>query len=139
MSKRQGFTLVEVIISIAFLSIVSVVFLQLFLKADVLGQRAALLDDGVLRANAVIEQMKGLQSESAILAWAEEEGLSTASEENGFSLGETLGGLDYSWSLTAAGETGGGAFALYDLHCAVYSLEEEEVVYAFSTRLVLAR
>lgn len=56
--KRQGFTLVEIIFSIAFLSVVSVVILQLFLTSDRLAQSAQKQNFATLYAANAIELAK---------------------------------------------------------------------------------
>lgn len=54
----NGFTLVEIIFSIAFLSIVSVVILQLFLTSDNLSQKAQTQNLATLYAANAIESAK---------------------------------------------------------------------------------
>jgi type II secretory pathway pseudopilin PulG len=54
----KGFTLVEIIFSIAFLSIVSVVILQLFLTSNALGKRAQIQNFATLYAANAIEEAK---------------------------------------------------------------------------------
>lgn len=58
MKKHSGFTLVEIIFSIAFLSIVSVVILQLFLSSDQLAKRAQTVNLATLYASNAIELAK---------------------------------------------------------------------------------
>jgi len=58
MIKKRGFTLVEIIFSIAFLSIVSVVILQLFITSDELAQRAQIKNFATLYASNAIELAK---------------------------------------------------------------------------------
>lgn len=55
---NKGFTLVEMIISVAFLAIVSVVMLQLFINARNLGLKGHDLDQGVQFSKSVIETFK---------------------------------------------------------------------------------
>lgn len=60
MKNNKGFTLVEVIISIAVLSIISVIFLQLFVKAKEIDDSTYQLDRSVMITNSAIEQIKAL-------------------------------------------------------------------------------
>jgi len=63
--KNEGFTLIEVIMSIAILSIVSAVVLQLFISSMDLNNKSRTIDvAGVYAANA-IENLKALTSEEA--------------------------------------------------------------------------
>ncbi len=59
---NQGFTLVEVIISIAVLSILCVIFLQLFIKADSIADDAKVLDESIIITNNSLELLKGVNS-----------------------------------------------------------------------------
>lgn len=53
--KNKGFTLIEVIISVAALSILSIYLVQLFIKADNLNKRAYELDQSVVLTQNVLE------------------------------------------------------------------------------------
>lgn len=53
--KDKGFTLIEVIISVAALSILSIYLVQLFIKADNLNKRAYELDQSVVLTQNVLE------------------------------------------------------------------------------------
>lgn len=71
---RRGFSLIEVIISIAVLSILCVVFLQLFIKARDISDQSYVLDESVRIVNSYIEEIKGSDSMQSIkkmnsLAW----------------------------------------------------------------------
>lgn len=57
-AKKPGFTLVEIIFSIAFLSLVSVVILQLFLTSDDLADKAQKKNFATLYASNAIELAK---------------------------------------------------------------------------------
>jgi len=61
-ANEQGFTLVEVIISIAVLSILCLVFLQLFIKADEIADTSSAADQAVLVTNNAFELIKGIDS-----------------------------------------------------------------------------
>ncbi len=139
MKNEQGFTLIEVIISIAFLSIVCVVFLQMFIKADELGERSASLDDSVIYSTSVVETMKGLQSEDAIEAWASVEAFDVQASDTGMVLTRVVTDLEYTYTLTLIKETSDGSAGLYDLACTVYNEKEEADIHTLSTRLVLER
>ena len=53
--KNKGFTLIEVIISVAALSILSIYLVQLFIKADNLNKRAYELDQSVVITQNILE------------------------------------------------------------------------------------
>ncbi|NDL66172.1 type IV pilus modification PilV family protein [Anaerotalea alkaliphila] len=56
--RISGFTLVEVVVSIAVLSLLSVFFLQLFLKAQEVNGRARELDQATVLASGLLESAK---------------------------------------------------------------------------------
>ena len=56
--KNKGFTLIEVILSIAFLSVVSVVILQLFITSQNINASAQIKDMASLMATNAIEEIK---------------------------------------------------------------------------------
>ncbi len=62
MTKESGFTLVEVIISIAVLSILCVIFLQLLVKADSILDDSMVLDQVIMDAGTGVEQAKSMTS-----------------------------------------------------------------------------
>lgn len=55
MTEERGFSLVEVIISIAVLSILCGFFLQLFIKANDIGQKTEQYDQAIAQVNSTIE------------------------------------------------------------------------------------
>lgn len=57
-SSKNGFTLVEIIISVAILAFVSIVVLELFLTAVTLNQKASDLDKSVVLAKNAVEIFK---------------------------------------------------------------------------------
>lgn len=59
--KNDGFTLIEVIFSIAFLSIISVIILRLFVAASGIDNNSDLVDIASLHATNEIENVKALQ------------------------------------------------------------------------------
>ena len=61
LKNQDGFTLLEVIISIAVLSILSVFILQMFISSATANQRAQNIDVAAGKAIAVVEQFKMLE------------------------------------------------------------------------------
>jgi prepilin-type N-terminal cleavage/methylation domain-containing protein len=61
-TKHQGFTLVEVIFSIALLSIVSVVILNLYIASGQLNNKAQTQNMASLMASNIIEDIKSMPS-----------------------------------------------------------------------------
>lgn len=57
-NKRNGFTLLEVIISVAALSLISVFILQMFLASSGLNERAKNTDIAITKAISEIERVK---------------------------------------------------------------------------------
>lgn len=60
--QDKGFSLIEVIISIAVLSILCVIFLQLFIKAQSISDQSYALDESVRITGSYIEEIKGTAS-----------------------------------------------------------------------------
>ncbi|MBN2222726.1 MAG: type II secretion system protein [Vallitaleaceae bacterium] len=60
--ENKGFTLIEVIISIAVLSIICVIFLQLFIKSGDIVKGSKELDRAVIVTNSALEQIKGIKN-----------------------------------------------------------------------------
>lgn len=60
--KKEGFTLVEVIFSIAFLSIISVIILKLLIASYDVENRTDLMDMATLYMSNEIENIKNLES-----------------------------------------------------------------------------
>ena len=60
--KNRGFTLVEVIISIAVLSIICVIFLQLFVKAKDISDQSSELDQSLRLTNTGIEYLRAVKN-----------------------------------------------------------------------------
>lgn len=67
-NKEHGFTLIEVILSIAILSIVSVVVLRLFVVSNDLNESSKIVDYASLMAVNHIEELKSYQELDAYLA-----------------------------------------------------------------------
>jgi len=55
--SNKGFTLIEIIISIAVLSIISAIFLELFIKADSVQKQGKILDDKVFLISNLLETL----------------------------------------------------------------------------------
>lgn len=68
MKEKKGFSLIEVIISIAVLSILCVIFLQLFIKAQNISDQSFVLDESVRIVNSYLEEIKGNKSLNSIKA-----------------------------------------------------------------------
>jgi len=74
--QNCGFTLVEVIISIAVLSILCIIFLQLFVKAKDISDRSSEIDQSVRLITSHLDSIKGFGSLTRItsskeFAWME--------------------------------------------------------------------
>lgn len=65
-NKNKGFTLVEVIISIAVLSILCVIFLQLFVKANDISKKSHAIDQSIRIVSSQIESLKGYGNLSVV-------------------------------------------------------------------------
>lgn len=61
-NRNKGFTLIEIIISIAVLSVVSVVFLELFIKADSVQKKGRELDDKAFLISNLFEGLSATES-----------------------------------------------------------------------------
>lgn len=57
-----GFTLIEIMISILVLAVIAVGILRLYVAAQVNHQKAVDLDYAVLKSNALLEELRGLES-----------------------------------------------------------------------------
>lgn len=55
--NNKGFTLIEIIISIAVLSIISAIFLELFIKADSVQKQGKNIDDKVFLVSNLLEML----------------------------------------------------------------------------------
>lgn len=55
--NNKGFTLIEIIISIAVLSIISAVFLELFIKSDFVQKQGKSIDDKTFLASNLLEKV----------------------------------------------------------------------------------
>lgn len=59
--KHKAFTLIEIIISIAVLSVVSVIFLELFVKSDFIQKQGRITDDKTFLISNLLEILAGQQ------------------------------------------------------------------------------
>lgn len=75
--NEKGFTLVEMIISVAMLAVVSLFIVQYFISAHNLNEKAADLDQGVWLAQEALEAFKAEPSASAFSSgdWRPQEGV----------------------------------------------------------------
>lgn len=55
--NNKGFTLIEIIISIAVLSIISAIFLELFIKSDSIQKQGKVIDDQTFLISNALEQV----------------------------------------------------------------------------------
>lgn len=78
--NNKGFTLIEIIISIAVLSIISAVFLELFIKSDLVQKQGKSIDDKTFLSSNLLEKI--LASET-VEAFIEEMNPSIEKEEDG--------------------------------------------------------
>jgi prepilin-type N-terminal cleavage/methylation domain-containing protein len=148
---NKGFTLVEMILSVAFLAIISVVMLQLFINARNLGLKAHDLDQAVQLSKSVIETFKAgdtpadlgkssLLADSSVLEDGDAVVYKIYFDKEWQVLGKASAGLEKKSAFVAAIEIkpsvsgGGGAAAekgMYTVHIGIertmpYSLDKSK-------------
>ena len=147
MKSDRGFTLVEVIISIAVLSILCVIFLQLFVKASDISDSAHELDQSVTLTNSTLEIVKSVGAIDEI---------QNSKYFNDFEMIITPDGIELSKtynetfkydsedkiyqmiiSLTQKEEIVNSAIKLYDVNCEVVKVEDQSILYQASSNVIL--
>lgn len=152
MNREKGFTLIEVIISIAVLSIISVIFLQLFVKAGDVDDAAYQQDQSVMISNTAFEQIKSCGEMSII---------TELRYFDSFAMTEDMGKINFTKrfdkkmepvdSKLSADEgtiqiviliepielIEDGSVGLYKVTSTVMNLEEAKEIYSNSTKVVL--
>lgn len=68
--NKKGFTLIEMLIAVAVLSLLGVVVIQVFITASSLNHKAADMDRAVAVSTEVIERLKGLPAEKGLSSQA---------------------------------------------------------------------
>lgn len=66
LKDRQGFTLTEMLIAVAVLSLLGLTVIQVFITSSSLNHKAADIDRAVALSQAVVESMKGLPCDSPL-------------------------------------------------------------------------
>ena len=101
--NQDGFTLLEVVISVAVLSILSVFILQLFIASANANKRAQNIDIASSKAQAVIEEFKTLDETEAYAQTQWYDGRWQETEGEGVFRMETTVGMIEAEGLDAAG------------------------------------
>jgi len=113
LKNQDGFTLLEVIISIAALSVLSVFILQMFVTSSNANMRAQDIDIAVTKALAAIEPFKALDDERDLALLADGYAHAEATGD-GFMLTQAYArnkdGANAFWEKTA---TDGGVYVVY--------------------------
>ena len=65
-SNKNGFTLIEMLIAVAVLSLLGLVVIQVFITASSLNHKAADMDRAVAVSTAVVERLKGLPANTEL-------------------------------------------------------------------------
>jgi len=149
MGKENGFALVEVIISIAILSVLCVIFLQLFVKADQISERSYRLDRSADVAGSMLEAIKGYdQYEMLETAEAFIDCQFSQDKDDLFinkSLNESFNGTiddpvyQVTVKLTPWQTIEESNWTLYAVRCQVKETESEMLIYEISTSVILER
>ena len=143
MRNEKGFTLVEVIISIAVLSILSVIFLQLFVKADVILDESRVLDAAIVEANTAIEQLKGADSIEGLKNDPLFESYEWKNHDEPYELTKTVihnisDKDDYQLVVRLTINSDGNDYAsLYDVMATIKNATLDEEVYQVKTSIIL--
>lgn len=139
MNNEKGFTLVEVIISIAVLSILCVIFLQLFVKADTVLDDSKILDQVIVDTGTAVEQVKAMVSLEALTKDNLFKDYEIAEKEGSLVMTKSLlSDRDQDYILTISLELQDSQASyggLYDLSAIV--TEEGEEIYHVGTSLIL--
>lgn len=147
MKSDKGFTLVEVIISIAILSILCVIFLQLFVKASDISDSANELDQSVTLTNSIMEIVKSVGEVSEIENSKYFNDFEMTSSDSGFVLTKTYNDsfkhdseeLVYQMIITLNEKEAivNSEITLYDVTCEVVKLEDDSILYVASSNVIL--
>lgn len=95
MKRKKAFSVVEIIMSVALLSIFSVVFINLFVAADRLNNRAEILDMSVITATGIMERVKTTEQLTELLNYDDLSQGFIESEEGSLSM---YLGYDKKWN-----------------------------------------
>lgn len=150
MTNNKGFTLVEVIISIAVLSIISVIFLQLFVKAKEVDDLSFRLDRSVMETNSAIERIKAVGSLDKIsdseyfslYTFLEEDSgiVMTCFFDKQMQLTEDKSSrFELIIKITRNEETSDGFVGLYSIYCKVSNNETNSIIYEVKTKAILGQ
>ncbi len=139
MNNEKGFTLVEVIISIAVLSILCVIFLQLFVKADTVLDDSKILDQVIVDTGTAVEQVKSVASLEALTKDKLFKDYEIAEKEDALVMTRSLlpdRDQDYVLTISLVLQDDQASYGgLYDLRAIV--TEEGEEIYHVGTSLIL--
>lgn len=138
----DGFTLIEVIISIAVLSIICVIFLRLFVTSGDMIDRSKELDRAVIITNSVIEQMKGIHrwedmKESTYFekaSFQEEQILFYLNSSFDYVTSPSMYRLEVLYTEEAESDLGS---ALYQVTLQLNNEETEESIYGIRTAIII--
>lgn len=147
MKNNKGFTLVEIIISIAVLSVLCVVFLQLFVKASDISDKAHELDASVTLINSTMEIVKSVASLSEIDKAKYFNDFESSETSNGMLLTKTFNkafkfdqeNAIYQMVITLKlnDEVVNSTIKLYDIKCEVVKEEDQSVLYVANSQMIL--
>lgn len=147
MKNNKGFTLVEVIISIAVLSVLCVIFLQLFVKASDISDRAHELDESVTLTNSTMEIVKSIGSINELenvkylnefsIDIKEDEIIMLKNYNEAFQYESEIGVYQMFITLKPKQAIENSLIQLYDIKCEVFKVEDKNVLYSATSQIIL--
>lgn len=147
MKNNKGFTLVEVIISIAVLSILCVIFLQLFVKASDISDKAHELDESVTLTNSTMEIVKSVGNISELesvkylsdftFTSNDKEIMLIKSYNKSFEFDKELSIYQMVVTLNPVSSVENSLIQLYDIKCEVFKIEDKRSLYSATSQIIL--
>jgi len=147
MKNNKGFTLVEIIISIAILSILCVVFLQLFVKASDISDRAHELDESVTLTNSTMELVKSIGSIAEMEKAKYFSDFEIIEIADGYKLIKTFNkafkydNKDIIYNMVTTliqhDSIDNSNIKLYDVKCEVIKNEDQSILYEVDSQIIL--